>query len=953
MLNYTQCNSIDAAVKYFETDYSQGDYYLGAQIEAIFGGKAADLLGLDTNAPITKKQFKTLLSGKHPETGAKLAQRLRSDRRPGTDLTFSVPKSVSLAWAINKDERIIEMLQDAVRETIAQDIEPLVHRRVRKGENANTLNRTQTGNLLYADFLHKVARPVDGHPDPFLHVHAFLINLTEDDGTFYAAEFNEIFRQLPSLQAKFHSRLARKLQSAGYQITHSRFKQSGRMKHGWELAGITRETIEKFSRRTQQVEDHAQTHGITDAKAKGDLGRETRGEKDPTLSIPQLRSRWNARLTSDERAAFAALRAGAIGGEKGRSDQRSLEQAVSFALDHHLQRQATTERHTIVGTALSHNVTLDSAEVEAELDRLEVICRDKDVDGAKRHFITTREVLDAEQEMIAFARDTRGTRYTMAGFDHTFKRDWLDAQQKDAVNHVLSSRCTVTAVTGGAGTGKTSLMKEAIEAIEASNRQVFTFAPTSGAREVLEEEGFASAQTVAHLTRNKKLHAEFKSGDVLWIDEAGLLDVRTMNAVFAIAKQRHARIVLSGDTRQHSGVGRGEAMRLLETYAGINAVRVDTIKRQKGRYKQAIELISRGTEPVHGKQTGLDAGFSLLDKLGKIKEIAPEDRHAALAEKYLDTTRKGRSTLVIAPTNAEKQAVTQEIRDALRAAGAIGGRKGEEQERAFMRLQALHLSEAEKGEEACYTGEGQIVQFHQNAKGFKKGERYRVHVSDAQVSLVPLSGQGEAKPLPREATDRFDVYAEDKVSFAVGDKVRFSLGGLSQNGKRISNGRLDEVSGFGPDGSLKLKSGMVVAKDFAHLDLGYCITSHASQGKTTDVALAAMGSQSTPAINAKQFYVTASRASKDLMIFVDDKRQVRRAIQDSGEQLSASELTEAEKASPLAPHQEIIRMHERRRALQQVHDWWQTHRPELAVSHAPAHVSSPDHRRHNAPTQAR
>ncbi len=83
---------------------------------------------------------------------------------------------------------------------------------------------------------------------------------------------------------------------------------------------------------------------------------------------------------------------------------------------------------------------------------------------------------------------------------------WLNDQQKDAVRHVLNSRDTVTAVTGGAGTGKSSLMEEAAEAIRSNGKKVFVFAPSTGAREVLEEKGFENAQTVEHLLRNGSSH---------------------------------------------------------------------------------------------------------------------------------------------------------------------------------------------------------------------------------------------------------------------------------------------------------------------------------------------------------------------------------------------------------------------------------------------------------------
>ena len=149
-----------------------------------------------------------------------------------------------------------------------------------------------------------------------------------------------------------------------------------------------------------------------------------------------------------------------------------------------------------------------------------------------------------------------------------------------------------------------------------------------------------------------------------------------------------------------------------------------------------------------------------------------------------------------------------------------------------------------------------------------------------------------------ETPERYEVYSQNELHIAAGDKIRFSLGGTTRDGKgRISNGRLDEVKGFDKSGNLILKNGKVIDKNYGHLDLGYVITSHASQGKDRKLALAAMGANSLPAINAKQFYVTVSRGSEDVAIYVDDKSRVRRSIERSGQQLSATEMNRAGQAS--------------------------------------------------------
>ena len=163
---------------------------------------------------------------------------------------------------------------------------------------------------------------------------------------------------------------------------------------------------------------------------------------------------------------------------------------MKYALDHHLYRQSTVERHQVVGTALEHGLTLAPEQIEKAIDRIDVIQRSIEENGSKRHLVTTKEVLAAEKQMIDFARDGRGTRKAMGKRDHEFNREWLNDQQKAAVSHVIESRDTVMAVTGGAGTGKSSLMQEAAEAIRGNGRQVFAFAPSTGAKEVLQEKGF-------------------------------------------------------------------------------------------------------------------------------------------------------------------------------------------------------------------------------------------------------------------------------------------------------------------------------------------------------------------------------------------------------------------------------------------------------------------------------
>jgi hypothetical protein len=79
--------------------------------------------------------------------------------------------------------------------------------------------------------------------------------------------------------------------------------------------------------------------------------------------------------------------------------------------------------------------------------------------------------------------------------------------------------------------------------------------------------------------------------------------------------------------------------------------------------------------------------------------------------------------------------------------------------------------------------------------------------------------------------------------------------------------------------------------------LGYVDTSYKSQGKTVDRVFIATGSESLPATNQQQYYVSASRGREMAKLYVDSKEDVRDAIARTGQRLSAVELTRTRLAS--------------------------------------------------------
>lgn len=876
MLRIIESKSAGGAKKYFDEGLSrEGNYYLDAEqeIPGRWGGRAAEMLGL--SGQVNREAFHALIDNLHPATGERLTARNVEGRRCGYDFTFNAPKDVSVIFELTGDEAILSAFRVAVRETM-EEIEADMQTRVRKGKQDTDRH---TSNLVYGEFIHRTTRPPKstGLPEMHLHCHAYVMNLTYDfeEKRFKAGQFGNIKRDAPYYESAFHARLAGHL-SAFYTIE--------RRAKGWGIAGVPQTVIDKFSSRTREIEAEAKAKGITNAKVKDQLGAKTRSRKRKDLGMEALRKEWDARLTPEERWALNGLRdSGGNAGAPAISDKAAMD----YALAHGFERHSVATEREMMAAALRHGVGSVTVEgVRREMTRGDVLARE--FEGRKH--VTTKNVLAEEKAMIETVKRGRGTCAPLGKRSFVFDPGArLNEEQKEAVNHVLRSRDAVTGISGGAGVGKTTLMREAVRGIEEGGKRVFTFAPTADAsRGVLRSEGFGNANTVAALLSSAQLQEQIR-GQVVWIDEAGLLGAKTTAKVFKLAEEQQARVILSGDSAQHRAVERGDALRLLENKAGLKMARVREIQRQKGTYKQAVGAISRGD---------LAQGFERLEAMGAIVEMADDQRYKTLAGEYVEAVKAGKTALAVAPTHAEGALVTDAVRAELRAAPAGKGKKPllAMNERLYRRLENLQLTEAQRGDARQYQP-GLVVQFTQKAKGFENGEQVGV-VGIAGNAVEVVNNQGRNVTLPLDQAGRFQVYKESQIALAVGEKIRITQNGFSVpddgkgKGHRLNNGALYEVAGMTKAGDVKLNNGWVVRRDYGHVAYGYCATSHASQGKTVDRVLIAQSAASFRAASKEQFYVSVSRGREAVRVFTDDKQALRDAVADSSARMSATELME-------------------------------------------------------------
>jgi hypothetical protein len=671
------------------------------------------------------------------------------------------------------DTRIKAVFEKVVKDTL-RDIEKHMQARVRKG--GAFWDRT-TGNIVSAGFTHYLARPVGGEPDPHLHSHNMIFNVTWDpvEKAWKAGEFSGLHLDRPFYEACFETRLALAMRELGYEIE--------RCGKGWDLAGLSKDLLDKFSRRTKEIEAEAQKRGITDPDRKGELGAKTRNRKVGTLDMDQLRGIWRDRMDARDHRAIAEVleRARDQAGQNPITIRDRIHESLVYAIGKSFEKHSVVDARKVMEEAMRYGVGYVSPDdAEAYRSVTGVIT----VGEANRTLVTTREVLAEEKKMLGMARAGRGQCMPLGKL--RFSR--LNKGQQAALRHVLGSWDRIMVIRGYAGTGKTTAIKEAAVEIEAqSGCKVWACAPSADAsRGTQRKEGFTEAETLEYLLRNDKVHDKIRSG-VIWVDEASMIGVRDMVRLFTLAEKLDARVLLTGDSGQHGSVARGDAFRLLETHAGLESPKITEIVRQTGAYKDACQAF---------REQGPVEGFDKLDHMGWVVEAPEEVRSLLVAQDYLWALNARKTALVVAPTHAEGQKVAGCIRDLLKKEGKLG------EEREVSTLRNLHWSEAEKADSAMYET-GQVIQFVQNMPGVMKGDRFQVVRAPHGVWF--RNAQGKDLVLPLQYTDRFQVYRAESMALAVNDLVRTTAGGKTRDGGSVDNGCVAQVTGFTAKGDICLR----------------------------------------------------------------------------------------------------------------------------------------------------
>jgi conjugative relaxase-like TrwC/TraI family protein len=866
MLRIMKLANPDAAKAY----YRQSDYYL--EVAGEWMGDGAGRLGL--TGTVEQADFEAACDNINPRTGEGLTEMTVEGRRVGWDVNYNASKSVGLAREIIGlyDPAEGQSIEDAHREAVSFTMgrmEKDIACRVRvDGKDEDRV----TGNMIAMRVTHRTTRPNedDRTPDPELHDHVCLINATFDDaeGKVKAVQNERLYERAPYYEAMYHNRLAANLKALGYGVV--------RRGKGFEIAGITQELIDKFSRRKDTIEKKARELGIDSDAAKGRLGATTRLGKSEAAAV-DLPGYWDGKLTDAERELLLGL--------KGRAgDESTAEKAVAYAIAHEFQRKSVLAPWRLYETAIRHGIgSVTPEDVEAEAKRQGLLFKGDEC--------STQAVLDQEQRIIGFARQGKGTCRPLADKVQD-GLDGLSDEQRAAVRHVWDSTDQVMLIRGGAGTGKTTAMTPALSRLGAP---VVLLAPSAQAsRTTLRGEkakdakaaaAFRQADTVAAFLGDRERQETVKNGGIIWVDEAGMLAIDDLDRLCGVAKELNARVVLQGDPAQHRAVDRdGNMLEVLEAYAGLPVARLTQIQRQRGEYAGIVAAIR-------------DRQFEQADaRLRTLGWVVEGEGHSALVAEYGRAIEekgpdgKQRSVIVIDPTHKDGDRLTGELRQLRREKKLVTGA-----DRTFSRLVQIDMTDAQKGDARRYGGE-EVIQFFRNTGTFKAGQRV------AASELLPHLDTVNPK--------HFAAFRKEEVQFAVGDTIRITNNGRDTTGQhRLDNGTLATIKRFSKDGGIVLENGWVIGKEFSHFRHGLVETSPASQSKTMDIVLTALNRASLGAMSARQAYVTISRGRARGMVFTDLARdELLAAIARDDSRKSATELfgrrPEAERAA-LAPQREV------------------------------------------------
>ncbi len=793
MMSVSTCTA-GMAGSYYEKD----NYYTRDQSVADkWQGKLCKEIGLKENTNVNSETFKIVM-----ENSGKCA---------GYDVTFSAPKSVSIAAEINPELRadMQKAHQEAVQKTLADIEKNKIGCRVTKNGETTFQN---TEKMVAAKFEHGVSRSGDMQ----MHTHCVIANITEYNGKEYAVDGHKLFENQKIYGQEYRTNLANNLQKMGYEV-----EVTDAEKGFFELKEIRSDVREHFSTRRAEIEKEMAKSGQTGAEAAQAANLKTRQAKQK-IDINEKRLEWQKELAKLKQAAPT----------KGDNIAKPTTAIQKAAFDRAIDRLAKqnfafTERQ-ITQAAMAEGVTANVQQdtVAKCLAKSKLVkLTPKNADGMPAgNYYTTKQNIVTEQKILDNVLLNKGkmTGMSQAQTNKTLqnvctKNNWqLGAEQQNVVSHIATSKDQFIAVRGLAGTGKTFTLNAAREVLEQNGYEVKGMAATGQAADELAHDAKIKDCNTIHKTLNmaeKEAGNAIKGEDyatkdnwnlkglkpagkptVRFVDEASLVDNNLLLQTQKLALARGEKLVMIGDNKQMPPVGAGNAYSNLVQQGSIATAELSDIRRQKNP-----ELLKAVREAVQGKTK------ASLDMIAKdIQEVPTRiKRLNAMTKAYTNLSpAEQANTLCLTATNRDRTEINSRIRKQL-------VKKGQLQEGKTFEV---------------ITGKNQMTQ----QRKFSQGDRV--------------------------------VFLKNDSKLGVKNGTKGDITGIEGNNITVK-------TALG-------KSLAVNMRQYNNIDYGYCMTPHKAQGATVKRALINMDSKDVRLNSKNSYYVGISRAKENVTLFCDNRAKL-------------------------------------------------------------------------------
>jgi Ti-type conjugative transfer relaxase TraA len=439
----------------------------------------------------------------------------------------------------------------------------------------------------------------------------------------------------------------------------------GRKVRDWNQVGLLREWREHWADLANQ---RLLAAGL-DIRIDHRSNREQGIELEPTSHLGRAVDEMRARGEYAER--FRQLEA------VRERNARKIEQKPEIVLENLTRRQSTFTRRDIAREVFRY---IDDAErfrtMMARLDgspellRLAPATLDQRGNLVEPERYTTREMLAVEARLAERSLEMSGSRTHPVRDDHRDaalrRHRYLSAEQREAARFITSER-QIEALTGFAGAGKSATIAAARDAWQAQGYRVFGGTLSGIAAENLQRESKVESRTLASWEKAwHEGHQQLSKGDVLVIDEAGMIGSRQLERIVSYAAERGVKVVLVGDAEQLQPIEAGAAFRAVAERVGFQEL--SGIRRQVEFWQREASRDFARSEPRRAldryeRHGAIHFADDRMRAKGELIGAWSEYRAAQGAEK---------TSLMLAHTRAEVQELNTRARTILRQRGKLG-----------------------------------------------------------------------------------------------------------------------------------------------------------------------------------------------------------------------------------------------------------------------------------------